>query len=170
MNAQSQTPLEETAEGLADAAPTMLFPRMAETIHWNRQRKNYRRQIEHDRASHAAILRGEKPPAWSKHDERDEDGEMGDTFSITGDTTHHHHYPSSPEQRDTETEGTPVSGTVSGMLKKAAISAALLGAGVGTGAGIPLAVSALLPSDPPAATVDTDTNTWGTIEKDDREP
>jgi hypothetical protein len=109
---------------------------MVETIHWNRQRKNYRRQIEHDRAVQAAVLRGEVPPEWSKHDERDEDDEMGDTFSITGDATHHHHYAESA-QPGTQSEST------TGTIKKAstlaivALIAASLVGGSGIGAGVP---------------------------------
>lgn len=97
---------------------------MVETVHLNRQRKNYRRQLEHDRAVQAAAIRGEQPPAWSKHDERDEDDSVGDNFSVQGDTTNHHHYPP-PTPAATPTAPQ----TASTLVKAALVAAGLLGGG-----------------------------------------
>lgn len=89
---------------------------MAEVIHYHRQRKNHRRQIEHDRAVQSAILRGDTPPEW---EEEMESSEMGDTFSIAGDTVHNHY------QKQAST-----------AAKVALAAAGLLGAG-GIGAVLP---------------------------------
>jgi len=121
--------MQETQEHLGEASPVMIFPQMIETVHLNRQRKNHRRQLEHDRAIQAAALRGDALPEWSKHDELDEDDEMGDTFSISGDTIHHHHGVQ-------ETPKQPQPSVSSGLAKAAVVAAGLLGAGA-LGAGIP---------------------------------
>ena len=101
---------------------------MIEINHLNRQRKNYRRQLEHDRAAQSATLRGEKTPEWSLHDELNEDNEMGDTFSIAGDTVHHH-YPAAQQQQTTTNKAF-------GIGKAALIAAGLLGSGA-LGTGVP---------------------------------
>jgi hypothetical protein len=147
---QTQTPKEEAAERAAEAIPTYLFPRMVEALHHNRQRKNHRRQLEHDRAVQSAILRGDKPPEWSKH-ERDEDEDMGDSFSIVGDTTHHYHYdtPPPPSASSQPQEGNAAQPkSTASTLAKAALVAAGLVAGGGLGAGIPWLAGAF---DKPAA-------------------
>lgn len=108
----------------------MALPRMTEIAHNHRQRRNHRRQLEHDRAVQAAALRGDTPPEWSQHDELDE-GDMGDNFSIAGDTVHNH-YHTAPQQAQ-QTQQSSVAPT---LAKAALVAAGLLGAG-GIGAGIP---------------------------------
>lgn len=143
-NAKQQQPREEAAERTAEVSPILVMPRMVETVHHNRQRKNHRRQIEHDRAAQAAVLRGDKPPKWSFHDERDEDDDMGDTFSIAGDTIYHNYYPApepepaaqpveTPAPEPVQPEEPPASADKPGWptwVKAAATAAGLLGAGV----------------------------------------
>ena len=145
-SSEKQTPIGEVAERVAEASPGLMMPRMVETVHWNRQRKDYRRQIEHDRTVQAARLAGKNPPEWSKHDERDEDDDMGDSFSIAGDTTHHHYptpEPSAPQPTPPPTQPglTP--------LQKAVVAAGLIVGGLGAGLGL----AALLNKDqqPPPA-------------------
>lgn len=130
-NMEQQTPRQNAEERLAEASPAMMFPRMIETIHLNRQRKNHRRQIEHDRAAQAAVLRGEKVPEWSLHDERDEDEDgMGDSFSIAGDT-HHYHQPPPAEHASSPQPRSKVSDLIKGGLLTAAIASGPIGVGAG---------------------------------------
>jgi len=131
---ENQTPREETAERVAESSPVMIMPRLAEIVHHHRQRKEYRRQLDHDRATAAAVLRGDPLPVWSTPDERDEDDTMGDSFSVAGDTTHNHYYPepaAPPTPTPTNDDKKP-----SSLAKYAMIAAGLLGAGA-LGAGIP---------------------------------
>lgn len=79
-----QTPIQETAEHLAEASPAMIFPRMVETIHLNQQRKAYRRRVEDSHRQQAAILAGKPMPDPIPAEAEDDD--VGDSFSIAGDT------------------------------------------------------------------------------------
>jgi len=127
---EQQTPKQNIEERLGEAGPTMFFPRMVETIHLNRQRKNHRRQLEYDRAVQAAVLRGEQPPEWSMHDELEGDDDMGDSFSVAGDTNHYHQ-PPAPQPAPPQQPRSSVADMVKGGLLATAIASGPLGAGLG---------------------------------------
>lgn len=93
-NSQTQTPIQETQERIAETSPLLAFPRMMQIAHQNHLNKAGRRRVEDSHRQQAAILRGEPMPEPLKPESPEED-EMGDSFSIAGDTTttHNHYYP-----------------------------------------------------------------------------
>lgn len=129
MTNQQQTPRQNVEERLGEAGPTMFFPRMIETVHLNRQRRNHRRQLEHDRAAQAAVLRGEQPPEWSVQEEGDD--EMGDSFSIAGDTHVYQQPPPSPQPQAPPPQRSNLADMVKGGLITAALASVPAAAGIG---------------------------------------
>jgi len=128
----TQTPRQNIEERLGEAGPTTFFPRMIETVHLNRQRRNHRRQLEHDRAVQAAALRGDTPPEWSTDDELGEDDDVGDSFSIAGDTNHYHQPPTPPAPQPAPA---PPSNGLADMVKGGLLAAALASGPIGAGVG-----------------------------------
>ena len=126
-----QTPRQNIEERLGESSPTMFFPRMIETVHLNRQRRNHRRQLEHDRAVQAAVLRGEQPPEWSTDDELEGD-DVGDSFSVAGDT---HVYQQPPQQPVPQSPPQQPRSGVPDMVKGGILAAALASIPAGMGLG-----------------------------------
>lgn len=140
----AESPQQETAERVAEASPMLAFPRMIELIHHNRSRKAYRNRIDDAHRMGVAAMKGVELPDPIESEVDD----MGDSFSIAGDTVHHH-YPASKPM---------------GTLAKAALAAALLGTGAGGGVAVPWLLGLLDQQQPPAVVTPADSSTQVIVE------